>query len=830
MGGGDNELIIKTILDNTGFAKGSKQLMSAIKGLTNSIKSLFGRVVGVASIFGIISKAVSTFMSQNQALTKQMNAAWTALGNALGPIITQIVGLVTKAVSYLVTFMKLLGFTSKTASQASKAAQGAAGGLQRTIAGFDELNKLSSGGGGGAGTLNDVDPDVFMEKLAELLKSRLWEEAGRLLADKVNSIIKNIDFAGIAKKLSDGLKGILEFLIGFIDQLDFQQIGAKIRDFFTSIDWEGIRDRIFELLKAAWNGALELLWGLMNGESEEEPPLVGALRSLGDSISKFAETVEPIIDKVWNEFLKPFADWLAETVLPDAIQTISDRISDLADLLNGDMSFADFIDNMTLAEGAATAFATAFGLIKLGSFITDVKTLASSSVLGKLAEVLTLTASGAGTLGESIVTVFPSVGKAISSLKTGLGAVGGAFAKLFSFLAANPFVIIIAAIVGLVAYLVHLYKTNEEFREKVDAAWAAVKEAIGNAVEVIKEKWEAFKEAIGNLKEKFSEFKEKVAEKWDALKEKLNPDAIKDKVVTAFSEMKDSVSEKWDGIKEKTSSVWDNITGKVSEKIGAVKDDVSQRMSGIFGAISDTWNNSDLTVGQKVFSIAGTIRGAFSDIVQNVSRSMVNVIDSIIPGFADIAGKISDTMKNIWTTVSSAFSDIIRNAWSWGSDLIHNLWDGISSQLSSFFDGIKNIAQGIRDFLGFSEPKKGPLSDFHTYGPDMMELYASGIQSESAKVYSAVNDVAEGVADGLAQSPMALSAVASGSVVPYGVTGGVEASAAPNDGVSLTEVRDILTEIRNLLGTMEFVAQFGDLRAVAQRITTIQKQMERARG
>lgn len=112
----------------------------------------------------------------------------------------------------------------------------------------------------------------------------------------------------------------------------------------------------------------------------------------------------------------------------------------------------------------------------------------------------------------------------------------------------------------------------------------------------------------------------------------------------------------------------------------------------------------------------------------------------------------------------------------------------------------------------------------------MMELYASGIQSESAKVYSAVNDVAEGVADGLAQSPMALSAVASGSVVPYGVTGGVEASAAPNDGVSLTEVRDILTEIRNLLGTMEFVAQFGDLRAVAQRITTIQKQMERARG
>ena len=43
-------------------------------------------------------------------------------------------------------------------------------------------------------------------------------------------------------------------------------------------------------------------------------------------------------------------------------------------------------------------------------------------------------------------------------------------------------------------------------------------------------------------------------------------------------------------------------------------------------------------------------------------------------------------------------------------------------------DTISNVAGTVKDFLGFSEPKKGPLSNFHTYAPDMMELFAKGIK------------------------------------------------------------------------------------------------------
>jgi hypothetical protein len=41
---------------------------------------------------------------------------------------------------------------------------------------------------------------------------------------------------------------------------------------------------------------------------------------------------------------------------------------------------------------------------------------------------------------------------------------------------------------------------------------------------------------------------------------------------------------------------------------------------------------------------------------------------------------------------------------------------------------IVSIAQMVQDYIGFSEPKKGPLSNFHTYAPDMMDLFAKGIR------------------------------------------------------------------------------------------------------
>ena len=54
-----------------------------------------------------------------------------------------------------------------------------------------------------------------------------------------------------------------------------------------------------------------------------------------------------------------------------------------------------------------------------------------------------------------------------------------------------------------------------------------------------------------------------------------------------------------------------------------------------------------------------------------------------------------------------------------------------------------------RDNLAFSEPKKGFLSDFHTYAPDMMKLWAQGIKANAWRVTDEINNVAGNVASAI---------------------------------------------------------------------------------
>lgn len=114
---------------------------------------------------------------------------------------------------------------------------------------------------------------------------------------------------------------------------------------------------------------------------------------------------------------------------------------------------------------------------------------------------------------------------------------------------------------------------------------------------------------------------------------------------------------------------------------------------------------------------------------------LVKHFDEIATGFESIWKSVEEGAKNVYNTIVETFhrivgffSNLINSAKSWGHDLIQNFIDGIMERIQHFIDTIKNLAQTVRDFLGFSEPELGPLSNFHTFAPDMMELFAEGIR------------------------------------------------------------------------------------------------------
>ena len=60
-------------------------------------------------------------------------------------------------------------------------------------------------------------------------------------------------------------------------------------------------------------------------------------------------------------------------------------------------------------------------------------------------------------------------------------------------------------------------------------------------------------------------------------------------------------------------------------------------------------------------------------------------------------------------------------------------------------DCVTNVADTIRDFLHFSVPDKGPLTDYESWMPDFMQGLANGINKSKKLVTQAVAAVADGI-------------------------------------------------------------------------------------
>lgn len=317
-----------------------------------SIKQIVPSILGVGSAFQIITKAAQTFMQNNEQITQNMGAAWTSLGNLIGPIIEKVVGWVTTAIQYVTAFLKLLGVTGSTSTQTGKATEKAAAAakkgveeLKRTLLGFDELNVLQDDSSqdqtGSTGSdaqqqaaLPEITPPEWLTHLADLLKGGQFEEFGRELSRMLNKAIASVDWADLGRKVSNFFLGVLQALFGAIDEFDFRQLGQSIKAFFLAIDWREIRQTVFELLKSAWKGAVNLLWGFMaDDDSEEPPPLIKSLQKLGDSLADLYQSIDDFVKMAWESELKPVLEWTIDTGLPWLIDRLSGGIDFLAQLI-----------------------------------------------------------------------------------------------------------------------------------------------------------------------------------------------------------------------------------------------------------------------------------------------------------------------------------------------------------------------------------------------------------------------------------------------------------------------------------------------------------------
>lgn len=176
----------------------------------------------------------------------------------------------------------------------------------------------------------------------------------------------------------------------------------------------------------------------------------------------------------------------------------------------------------------------------------------------------------------------------ISALTSSTGALGGALTGL-----AAPILAAVAAIGVLVAAFIHLWNTNEEFRNNITAIW-----------EALAAKFEAFGQGIVDRLNKmgfeFNNFGEVVKAAWDYICNYLAP-----VFETAFAEIEivlggaldvlmglfdvfaglftGNWSQMWNGVKEIFGGIWDAIVGILKGAINTIINEINRLIGGVNG-------------------------------------------------------------------------------------------------------------------------------------------------------------------------------------------------------------------------------------------------------
>ena len=180
--------------------------------------------------------------------------------------------------------------------------------------------------------------------------------------------------------------------------------------------------------------------------------------------------------------------------------------------------------------------------------------------------------------------------------------------------------------------------------------------------------------------------------------------------------------------------------------------------------------------------IVVTLVGALISALPQLIAAAPQIIMALVNGLRAQWPQIQQAGREAIDQLGNTLRSLAGSAADWGRDLMENFIGGIRAKFDALRSAASSAAQTVRNFLGFSEPSEGPLSDFHTFSPDMMKLYAQGIMQNMGLVEDALRSVTEMAAEELN------GGLDAGSYYPASGVQPASAAAAEQGGGLMTDV------------------------------------------
>ena len=459
------------------------------------------------------------------------------------------------------------------------------------------------------------------------------------------------------------------------------------------------------------------------------------------------------------------------------------------------------------------------------------------------------------TLQPIIIGIASAVGvlATVLAIQGLINGVAKAFAFLNTTMLANPIVLIVAAIAGLVAAFVTLWNKSEAFRNFWINLWEQVKGVVqpiwDTIVSYFKMAWENIKVIWDVAVSYFSTLWENIKLIFSVVKDVLSGDfgAAWDKIKQIFANWGEFFGDLWEGVKNIFGSVgeffgnafskaWDGIKNAwsgVKNWFGNVREGINQKFSDV-----DSWMGKKFggawTAIKKVFEpFVGyfkqaweTVKGIFS-VVKNVLSGNFSgaweAIKKIFSGWGNYFSGLWNKVTGIFSSVGSWFGNIFSKAWSGITNAFSSvgsffsgIWDKIKSVFS--IDGMlsigKNLVQGLwngisNSFQWIKDKISGWVGNVMSF---IKRLF--GIHSPSAVMRDEVGKMLGlGMAEGIEDSRNVVNGAvrklgdaALGGLSPVG--GGAPGAAAGGRAISFTQInnspralsrRELYRQTNNLL-------------------------------
>lgn len=324
--------------------------------------------------------------------------------------------------------------------------------------------------------------------------------------------------------------------------------------------------------------------------------------TISGSWSSVQALFENILTKVGSKlaptvmgFLQQLSDWM-ETIDWDAFAT------SVGDALQRVFDWIQKIDFTTFFEKGMDGVENF--LEKLGGLIEDVPKIIqtfkdwSPLIAGVAAGFVTLK------VAMEISSLISAITTAWTAYKT---ANEGATIAQWLFnaaLNANPIVLIVTLIAGLVVALITLWNTNDGFREAVTNAWEFIKNAVSTALDAISTTisniWDAIKTTVTNV---INSIKSVISSVFNAIKSTIS---------SILNSIKSTFTSVWNSIKSTVSNVINGVKSTISSGLNAAKSTVSGVLNSIKAVFSNVWNGCKSVVSNAINHIKSIMHFSWS--------------------------------------------------------------------------------------------------------------------------------------------------------------------------------------------------------------------------